>query len=580
MSISPIRTTEARRTLTAAAAAAALVAGVFYVAFGPGDPFAGTFEIKAEVRNAAGLRSGSPVRVAGQDIGTVAKVRAGRAGVAEVVMRLDEHRGMHADASLTVRPRLLLEGNDYVDLRPGTPSAPPLQDGALIPLRRTASTVQLDQLLSTFTQPTRHSLRSLTSRLARILGKQPRGRTSSGASRLRRSTRALASALPSFTRVALAVRGQQDADLRGLVTSTAGVAGQLAARPADLQGIVDDYSSVVGVLARRADELGATVDTLAAVLRHAPSRLRSIDAALPQLAAFSEILRPALRRAPRALNPAAAALTQLRLAVAPSQLPLLLRRLRPATAALPPLTVELREAVPLLDSASRCIDRNVVPTLDKQVPDGPRSTGRPAWQDLLHMAAALTGTSPGFDGDGGTLRVGISEGANTIRGVLPGIGPVVSSANLEGVAPRWLGPGRFPQFRPDVRCAQQPLPDLTKRRAPGLPAGLQRVARPTLSPQQALRKSTILRGLFGAPRDRRALLRLFERDLPRVALRPAPPVRRIPGRSSLTPTATDPAVVPAQPGTSTPKPSLTTVANDLADAVDGLLGTLLGGRPR
>ena len=55
---------------------------------------------------------------------------------------------VHEDATLKVRPRLFLEGNFFVDLHPGTPSAPKLDDGGTIPLSQTATPVQLDQVLA------------------------------------------------------------------------------------------------------------------------------------------------------------------------------------------------------------------------------------------------------------------------------------------------------------------------------------------------------------------------------------------------------------------------------------------------
>jgi hypothetical protein len=209
--------------------------------------------------------------------------------------------------------------------------------------------------------------------------------------------------------------------------------------------------------------------------------------------------------------------------------------------------------MPLVDEASRCVSRNVVPTLNKELPDGRLSSGRPAWQDLLHMAAALTGTSPGFDGNGGTLRISIAEGANAVRGLLPGVGPIVSSANLEGVRPRWLGPGATPPFRPDARCTDQALPDLAKLSAPGLPAGVRRVAEPALSTAAAQRKAAIVRGIYGSRADRLSLYRRLMRGIPALTPtpRPAPatPTTRRPLLPGLTlpsrPAAPAPAAAPA-----------------------------------
>ena len=41
----------------------------------------------------------------------------------------DEGLPIHQDATMSLRPRLFLEGNLFVDLRPGTPAAPDAPDG-------------------------------------------------------------------------------------------------------------------------------------------------------------------------------------------------------------------------------------------------------------------------------------------------------------------------------------------------------------------------------------------------------------------------------------------------------------------
>ena len=58
--------------------------------------------------------------------------------------------------SMPTRPRrsatrIFLEGNFYVDLHPGTPSAPILHSGATLPAANTAGPVQLDRVLSALT---------------------------------------------------------------------------------------------------------------------------------------------------------------------------------------------------------------------------------------------------------------------------------------------------------------------------------------------------------------------------------------------------------------------------------------------
>ncbi len=575
-----------RKRLLAAAIVAGLMATVLYVAFGPGSPIDTRAEITGEVRDTAAIRKGSPVRIAGLDVGKVTGIRPGTDATSVVVMELDSLEGLHADATFTIAPRLVLEGNDYVDLRPGRPSSRALRDGDRIQLGRTSVSVSLDQVLSTLTAPTRGSLRASISELGSMLGPSPGGGgpAASGAAMLRRSVRELERTLPTLTRVAGAARGTRPGDLPRAIQGSAEVAAQLAASPASLSGLVRDYDRTVAVLSARQGVLRAGVAQLAATLSDTPARLRTIDAALPPLERYVARVRPALRRAPAALRATSAALRQVELASRPAELPELLRRTRPLTAQLPGLTRELETTMPLVADAAACIGRNVVPTLNKELPDGRHSTGRPAWQDLLHMAAALTGPSPGFDGNGGTLRISLAEGANAVRGLLPGIGPVVSAANLEGVRPVWLGAGKTPPYRPDAPCLEQDLPDLAKRAGPGLPAGLRRVSQPTLTEQEGRDKAALIRGLYGTPAARRQLLSRLLKRLPKLA--PSPqrsPTRRgqQPKRPSVlqVPSATQPpSRAPAPAGPSAPAPA--PVLGPVEDLLDQVLGALTSGGRR
>ena len=103
---------------------------------------------------------GNLFRIAGVDVGRVSGVDKGPGNLAAVTLDIQD-RGLplHRDATLRIRPRLFLEGGYYVDLSPGTPSAPELSSGATLGPAQTTSPVQLDQLLSTFDAPIRSSLK-------------------------------------------------------------------------------------------------------------------------------------------------------------------------------------------------------------------------------------------------------------------------------------------------------------------------------------------------------------------------------------------------------------------------------------
>ncbi len=93
--------------------------------------------------------SSSPVRIAGVNVG---KVTVGR-GATATPPRSPSPSTTRASRSTTtpqvaIRPRLFLEGNFFLDLRPGSPSAPELDDGQDIPITQTSTAVQLDEVLT------------------------------------------------------------------------------------------------------------------------------------------------------------------------------------------------------------------------------------------------------------------------------------------------------------------------------------------------------------------------------------------------------------------------------------------------
>ena len=133
--------------------------GVFF-GFAKHVPFTHGFRVKAVFESSNSIRKNSPVRIAGVNVGKVVKVE-GKPGSDAAVVTMDvTKKGLpiHKDATFKIRPRIFLEGNFFVDVTPGTPSAPTIDDGDTIPITQTATPVQLDQVLSALQSDTRTSL--------------------------------------------------------------------------------------------------------------------------------------------------------------------------------------------------------------------------------------------------------------------------------------------------------------------------------------------------------------------------------------------------------------------------------------
>ncbi len=162
-----------------------------YLAFTKHVPFTGYgYTLKATFANGANISTNSPVRIAGVDVGKV--IEASRDGDATEVTFTVEGNGrpIHDDAFAEIRPRIFLEGNFFLDLDPGSPSAPELDSGATIPISHTSTAVQLDEILTALQSPVRADLSRLLEGFGTALDpRADRGRRRHPASRGERQDR-------------------------------------------------------------------------------------------------------------------------------------------------------------------------------------------------------------------------------------------------------------------------------------------------------------------------------------------------------------------------------------------------------
>ena len=135
----------------------------WYLAYTKHIPFTSHgYELKAVFENAATLQANSPVRIAGVNVGKVLSVKPEGDMTRGHLHRQRRRPAGPLRRQLTLRPRLFLEGNFFLDLTPGSPSAPDLSSGDTIPVTRTATAVQLDQVLTALQQdPERYNLQRL-----------------------------------------------------------------------------------------------------------------------------------------------------------------------------------------------------------------------------------------------------------------------------------------------------------------------------------------------------------------------------------------------------------------------------------
>ena len=256
----------------------AVLAVVTYFGFTKAIPFKHHYTVQAVFPSANGVRNGSPVRVAGVNVGKVTGVSHVEDGkqAALVTMRIDK-KGlpMHKDATLKIRPRIFLEGNFFVDVSPGSPSAPQLHDGDRLPINQTSAPVQLDQVLSALQAPTRKDLQALLRELSSGLkGKGARGYNALDP--------LLEARLPR----------QRDRRRRGRRARSPATSGATSTGPASpprridrnreqLKSLVTDFDTTAGAFAAREQELSAAVGELPRTLQRGDARAGRAEPLVP-----------------------------------------------------------------------------------------------------------------------------------------------------------------------------------------------------------------------------------------------------------------------------------------------------------
>ena len=424
---------------------------VVYAAFTKQLPFASKYEIQAVVTSSNELRKGNPVRIAGVDVGNVTGISKGPGDTTMLELQISgEGRPVHRDARLTIRPRLFLEGGFTVALEPGSPSAPELEDGGVIPLSQTARPVQFDEILATFDTPTREDLKSTLAELRT-------GTEGGAAASLRQTALEAAPALRDLAVVAEAGRGERPRDLSRLVAGASRVTGALADREGELAPLVENLNRTAGALADHDTELAASVRELDPTLAAVPGALAAFERTLGPLRRFQAATRPSLplvtptltrlRTFGRQLDAVAGSPAK------PSEFPRLLVRLRPALRDIPKLSLLVRGLYPVVGPVVPCVRDNLAPTLNTKLDDGALSSGRPVWQDFLHGLVGLASSGQSFDANGLWMRYLFAADSASVPAPDP-----------TGARPVWRGPGVAPPpYRPDAPCSDQAPPNLAAR---------------------------------------------------------------------------------------------------------------------
>jgi phospholipid/cholesterol/gamma-HCH transport system substrate-binding protein len=447
-----------------------------YLAFAKKLPWSSPgYELEATFQNAATLRETAPVRIAGVNVGQVTNVE-GDGGLVRVTFTVDEDgRPIHEDAEVEIRPRLFLEGNFFIDLDPGSPSAEELPDGGDIPMTQTATAVQLDEVLTALQAPTRRGLQRTLQGFGTALNYEPTpaddltqdpdvAGESAGES-LNDAFRYGGRAGRTTAIVSRALRGERQGDLAGLIRSGGQVFAKLASREDDLAELITNFNVTTQALATEAANVEVSLNELGPTLEETEVSLRHLSTALPPLRTLAIVSRPGIQELPATIDAFGPWLDQVGPLTREQELGGLARLLKNTAPGLAQTADASARLFPEIDRISRCSSENLIPTADVPITaDSSWGVGQPNFNEFFYGATQLVGAAQSFDGNGPIIRIQAGGGPVLVHNPNPTGLPedqVNFAQTIEapgGIQP--VLPSSAPPFRPDVNCSTNALPDL------------------------------------------------------------------------------------------------------------------------
>ncbi len=451
---------------------------VVYFGFTKRIPFKHGYRLKAEFASVLNIHPKSPVRIAGVNVGSVSSIsREHNSGL--VTMEI-ESKGLpiHSDATLKIRPRIFLEGNWFVELQPGSPSAPTVSSGGTIPVTQTSDPVQLDQVLDALNTETRANLQTFLIEYGKALTQKPTPAENAeqdpdvhglnAAQAINKAYHRGPKALRATAVLNQAITGTEPHDLSKLVASIGKVSSALNVHEQQLGELIVNFNTFFGALAAQSSSLRATVAALPSSLHAINAGLAGLDASFPPTRAFAHDIIPGVKLT----NPTVAAalpwIAQVQASLSPSELGGVASGL---AAAMPSLAQLESEQVPLFQQTelfNKCLTNVLFPAGNTKLQDGTSTTGVEAYKEFWYSLVGLSGIGQHFDGNGVMPKFVVGNSGATLVSQPVGIvgHPIQKEAlHLLGRSPlpplgtRPAYPGEEPTYQTSAPCYKQALPD-------------------------------------------------------------------------------------------------------------------------
>jgi ABC-type transporter Mla subunit MlaD len=430
------------------------------------------------------IKGKSPVRIAGVNVGKVTSIK--REGNTGVVSMEIESRGLpiHSDATAKIRPRIFLEGNWFVDLLPGSPSAPALSSGSTLPITQTADPVQLDQVLDALNTDTRANLQNFLIGYGDGLTRKPNAeedaeqdpdvRGLTGAQAVNKAYQRGPSSLRGSAVINNAIGGTEPHDLSKLVASIGKVTAALNVHEQQLGELIVNFNTFFSEFAAQSVPLRATVAELPSSLLAIDRGLASLNASFPPTRAFAHDILPGVRATNATVAATIPWIEQVRLSLAPSELGGVAKGLVEATPSLARVTSEQTPFYQQTELFNKCLTKVLIPAGNAKLQDGTSTSGVEAYKEFWYGLVGLNGIGQGFDGNGSFTRFLLGGGGPTVRSAptsLQGTNEkglrLLAHASLAPLGTRPAFPSSEPPYQPLVPCYTQTLPNFNGPQSSG-----------------------------------------------------------------------------------------------------------------
>src|SRR5688500_10969958 len=248
-----------------------------------------SYRFETSFAEATQLAQEADVRISGVNVGRVKKVDLGDDGRTKTTIELqEEYAPIPQDSRAILRQKTLL-GETYVELTPGTKTAPDIPEGGTLEAAQVAPTVELDEILRAFDKKTREGFQTWQQDLGKGIEGQGAGFNE------------FLGVLPAFaqdTNKVLEVLNSQERATREAIKNTGVVFDALTERGDQLSQWINNSNELLRTTGRRDDSLRALFQAFPTFIDESNTTLRA-------LAAYAENTTPVLR----ALTPASTQLS-------------------------------------------------------------------------------------------------------------------------------------------------------------------------------------------------------------------------------------------------------------------------------